>query len=75
MVVTNPSNISIPILDAQTSESEKSIDDKSRNPTDEVSMEDEIRNEAAPSDVGTFGKVVVFLAGTSTGLAVASYLV
>jgi len=73
--VTNPSNISIPILDAQTSESEKSIDDKSRNPKDEDSMEDTVQNEAAPSDVGTFGKVVVFLAGTSTGLAVASYLV
>jgi len=71
MVVTNPSNLSIPILTpefAESSEGKKHINE------DEINTENEVQNDNQSSG-GVFGKVVVFLAGTSAGLACASFFI
>ena len=73
MVVTNPSNLSIPISDLQTPEFAESSDGKTHINEDEIKMENEVQNDDKKSS--GFRKVVVFLAGTSAGLACASFLI
>jgi len=95
MVVTNPSNLSIPISDLQTPEFAESSDGKTHINEDEIKMENEefaessdgkthknedeikMENEVQNDDKKSrgFRKVVVFLAGTSAGLACASFLI
>jgi len=77
VIVSNPSQLSIPVADTSTEQIQESAPDKlasyayteerMENDRSVLNEDEKVVDKPAPSG-GTIGKVMVFLAGTSVGI-------